>query len=62
MKTLPSDKASAGEISVDILKNSDFCFSELTKCINKAFNDNKFPDSLKLSDIVPVFKRLDPAD
>ena len=44
------------------MKNSEFCFSELTKCINKAFNENKFPDTLKLSDIVPVFKKLDPTD
>ena len=62
MKNLPSDKATAGEIPVDILKNAEFCFSELTKCINKAFNENKFPDTLKLSDIVPVFKKLDPTD
>ena len=62
MKNVPSDKATAGEIPVDILKNSEFCFSELTKCINKAFNENKFPDTLKLSDIVPVFKKLDPTD
>ena len=62
VKNLPSDKATAGEIPVDILKNSEFCFSELTKCINKAFNENKFPDTLKLSDIVPVFKKLDPTD
>ena len=47
---------------VDVLKNSEFCFSELTKCINEAFNENKFPDTLKLSDIVPVFKKLDPTD
>ena len=44
------------------MKNSEFCFSELTKCINKAFNENKFPDTLKLFDIVPVFKKLDPTD
>ena len=62
MKNLPSDKAISGEIPVDILKNSEFCFSELTKCINKAFKENKFPDTLKLSDIVPVFKKLDPTD
>ena len=62
MKHIPSDKATAGEILVDILENSEFCFSELTKCINKAFNENKFPDTLKLSDIVPVFKKLDPTD
>ena len=62
VKNLFSDKATAGEIPVDILKNSEFCFSELTKCINTAFNDNKFPDTLKISDIVPVFKKLDPTD
>ena len=62
MKNLPSDKATVGEIPVDILKNSEFCFRELTKCINKAFNENKFQDILKLSDVVPVFKKLDPTD
>ena len=62
VKSLPSDKASAGEIPVDILKNSEFCFSELTKCINKAFNENKFPNTLKLSDILSMFKKLDPTD
>ena len=28
VKNLPSDKATAGEIPVDILKNSEFCFSD----------------------------------
>ena len=62
MKNLPSDKATAREITVDILKNSEFCFSELIKCINKAFTENKFPDTLKISDRVPVFKKLDLTD
>ena len=62
MKSLPSDKASFREIPVDILKNSEFSFIELTKCINKVFNENKFPDTLKLSNIVPIFKKLDPTD
>ena len=57
VNNLPSGKAAAVEIPVDILKNSEFCFSELTKCINKAFNENKFPDTQKPSDIVPVFKK-----
>ena len=61
MKKLPSE-ATAEKTPVDILKNSEFCFSELTKCINKAFNEIKFPDSLKLSDIFPVFKKLDSTD
>ena len=62
MKNLPSDKVTAGKIPVDMSKNSEFCFSELTKCVNKAFEENKFPDTLKLSNIVPVFKKLDPTD
>ena len=62
MKNFSSDKVTAGQIPADILKNSEFCFSALTKCINKAFNENKFPNTLKLSDIVPVFKKLDPTD
>ena len=62
VKNLPSDKATAGEIPVDILKNSEFCFSELTKCINKDFNENKFQDILISSDFVPAFKKHDPTD
>ena len=46
VKNLPSDKATAGEIPVAIFKISEFCFRELTKFINKAFNENKFPDTL----------------
>ena len=60
MKSLPSCKASAREIPVEILKKSEFCFSELTECTNNVFNENKFPDTPKLSDIIPVIKELDP--
>ena len=45
---------------IRIPKISEFCFSEPTKCVNKAFNENKLPDTLKPFDIVPVFKKLDP--
>ena len=48
--------------SVDILKNSEFCFREITKCINKAYNGDQFPDTLKLSYILRVIKKLDPTD
>ena len=44
------------------MKNTEFFYNELTKCINKAFNENKFSDTLKLSDIVSVFKKLHPTD
>ena len=58
MKSLPSDKAAATEISVNVLKNSENCFFDLTNCINKAIRNNKFPDSLKLSDITAVYKNF----
>ena len=53
---------SAGEIPIKILKESTFCFPELTNCINESLTNNKFPDTLKLSDITPVFKKLDPSN
>ena len=45
---------SAGEVPIKILKESTFCFPELTNCINQSLTINKFPDTLKLSDITPV--------
>ena len=62
VKSLPSDKATAGEIPINVLKNCENCFFDLTNCINEAIKNNKFPNSLKLSDITPVFKKLDPSD
>ena len=58
MKNLLLDKVFAGET----LKVSKFCFPELTNYINESLTNNKFPDTLKLSDITPVFKKLDPSD
>ena len=62
MKHLSSDKVSADEIPIKILKESTFCFPELTNCINESLTNNKFPDTLKLSDITPIYKKLDPSD
>ena len=59
MKNLRSDKATAGAIPVNILKNSEICF---LNGIKKPIRNNKFPDSLKLSDVTPVYKKLDPSD
>ena len=53
---------SAGEIPIKILKERTFCFPKLTNCINESLTDNKFPDTVKHSDITPVFKKLDPSD
>ena len=47
------------EIPVNVLKNSEICFFDLTNCINEVIRNNKFRDSLKLSDITPVYKKLD---
>ena len=52
---------SAGEIPIKILKESTFCFPELTNCINESLTNTEFPDT-QLSDITPVFKKLDPSD
>ena len=62
MKNLLSDKATAGEVPVNVLKHCENCVFDWTNCINEAIRNNKFPDSLKLSDITPVFKNLDPSD
>ena len=62
VKNLPSEKVSAGEIPIKILNESTFCFPELTNCIYESLTNNKFPDTLKLSDITPVFKKLNPSD
>ena len=62
IESLPSNKATAGEISMKILKESGFTFQYLTSCVNGAILSCKFPDSLKLSNIVPAYKKKDPTD
>ena len=62
MKSLPSDKGTTGKIPANVLKNSEICFFDLTNSINEAIRSNKFPDSLKLSDITPVYKKRDLSD
>ena len=57
-----SNKANAGEIPIKILKESGFTFEYLTHCVIEAISWDKFPDSLKLSNIVPIHKRKDPTD
>ena len=59
---LPSNKATAGEIPIKTLKESGFTFEYLTSCVNEAILSGKFPDSLKLSNIVPVHKKKDLTD
>ena len=56
-----SNKAAGGEIPLKILKECNFSFHFLTNCINGA-TKNKFPDSLKLCNIVPAHKKKDATD
>ena len=60
VKDLPSDKVSASEIPIKIVKEST-TFSKLTNCMNESLTNNTFPDT-KLSDITAVFKKFDPSD
>ena len=59
---LPSNKVTAGEIPIKILKERGFTFEYLTSCVNEDILCGKFPDSLKLSNIVRVHKKKDPTD
>ena len=60
VKSLFSDKATAGQSSGYIVKNGETYLLELTNWINEAIIKNKLPDSLKLSDATPAYKKLDP--
>ena len=59
---LPQNKSASGDILLNVLRYSEFTFSYLTECINEVFRNSKYPESLKLSDIVPVYKKKDPID
>ena len=59
---LHSNNATAGEIPIKILKEREFTFEYLTSCVNQAILSGKLPDSLKVSNIVPVHKKKDRID
>ena len=62
IKNIPSNKASGGDIPIQILKQSGFTYQILTDCINDAINKGVFPDSLKMANITTVHKKDDPTD
>ena len=62
IQSLPSNKSSGGEIPLRLLKNCGFTFNQLTECINECLHNNCFPDSLKLANVTPVFKKGDSTD
>ena len=57
IKNIPSNKASGGDIPIEILKQSGFTYQILTDCINDAINKGVFPDSLKIANITPAHKK-----
>ena len=62
IKSIPSNKASGGDIPIQILKQSGFTYQILTDCINDAINKGVFPDSLKIANITPAPKKDEPTD
>ena len=62
VNNLSSNKAAGGEVPLKILKECDFSFHFLRSCINEAIKNKKFPDSLKLSNIVSVHQKKDPTN
>ena len=62
MRDLKTNKAVGGEIPTKILKECEFTFDVLTKCVNKFIETGYFPDSLKLANAAPIFKKEDPLD
>ena len=59
---LKDNKSVAGEIPIQILKESEFTFEILTNCINKFIETGYFPGSHKEANITPIFKKDDPLD
>ena len=50
-----------GDIPVNLLNGSIGTYLlVLTEIINSSFEQNEFPNELKLADIIPIFKKKDP--
>ena len=59
IRDLKTYKAVGGEIPTKILKECEFPFDVLTKCVNKSIKTGFFPDSLELANVTSVFlKRI----
>ena len=59
---LSINKAISGDIPVKLLKESEFIFPYLANYVSEAIIDCEFLDHLKLSNILPVYKKKDPTD
>ena len=58
----PKKSSTSGTILVTILKQTiDVHLQNLTNAKNHTLQTNCFPDKLKQSELVPVYKKLDPS-
>ena len=55
IRDLKTNKAFGAEIPTKILRECEFTFDVLTKCVNKSIETGFFPDSLKLANSTPLF-------
>ena len=62
VKNLKHSKAVSGDIPTKILKECKFTFDIITACINKAIETGNSPDSFKMANVRPVFKKENPLD
>ena len=62
IRDIPTNKAAGNEIPVNALKKSNFSFDELTKCVNYALTNGKFPITLKNANVATVHKKDDPTN
>ena len=62
IKNIPYNKASGGDMPIQILKQSGFSYQILTDYINDAINKGVFRDSLKIANITPAHKKDEPTD
>ena len=60
---MDSTKKTSGAIPIKIviLAIKKIC-KDLANCINECVKQNKFPNKLKIADIMPIFKKEDPLD
>ena len=59
----PKKYSTSGTIPVTVLKQTiDVHSQHLTNAINHTLQTNCFPDKLKQSEVIPVYKKLDPLD
>ena len=61
INSLDPTKKSSGDIPTKTIKvaNKQVC-KDLANCTNECIRQNKFPNELKIADITPIFKKVDP--